>query len=60
MKITIFIKTVSERKSSSNIISITKIQKFVIIFQNIEIIDIFVEIFEELYYQLIKNKFRRN
>ena len=43
-KITIFIKIMFEKKSSSNITLITKIQNFIIIFRNIEIIDTFIKL----------------
>ena len=56
-KITIFIKIVFEKKSLLNITSNTKIQYFVIIFQNIEMIDTFVKTLNDLIIDQLKPKF---
>ena len=56
-KITILIKNVFERKFSSNMTSIIEIQDFVIISQNIEMIDTFVKILNNRIIDPSKTKF---
>ena len=56
-KITTSIKTIFKRKSSSNLTSITIIQSFVTIFQNIEIFDIFIKILNDRIIDQLKTKF---
>ena len=57
MRITIFIKTVFEKKIVVEYKTITKIQDFVIIFQNIEMINIFIEILKDRITDQLKTKF---
>ena len=56
-KITISIKNVFEKTFSSNITSIIEIQNFVVILQNIEMVDTFVKILNNRIIDQLKTKF---